>query len=492
VNRWLIITSLALFGWGGAELLAEPKIVSATVELGANDKYYIIINGTQIEVGPEGGSGGDTTSKHPIPAKLLKRVNVIAFKQRNTQGKVGGWFLLSYLVKVKLDNGAEKVIKSQDKKDVVLYTAGKKNPPQDEYGNSWKDFEYFPDVAKNWNLKPKYKRPVAGLNAKEPMHGRERQPFIQVTDDGKSKNANDTFYYRRRFELWGKKVKQIPPTPKPTKKPKPTKTRKPIPTATPRPATLTPTYSYTFTHTYSYTETPTFSPTLEPDIPTYTYSDTPLPTITLTPFIIDTPVPSEPPTEVPTEQATLPPTYTPTPKVLRAITLTPVPRYEMLLDFEMDYDSYLRTDGYVVLESSTEGVSRGKRSVKALFKLAEDVLGKGKADREWLPSFFVAFDTPKPLVRTDWRAYSWLKIDVTNPSKTGINAVLEVGDSKGYRYRYKAVGLEGGKLNYLKFDLLEMDAVRLDRSAINYLSFGLDLTGRTTAPIVYLDALRLE
>jgi len=195
---------------------------------------------------------------------------------------------------------------------------------------------------------------------------------------------------------------------------------------------------------------------------------------------------------VPTEQATLPPTYSPTPKELQVVTPTPVPRYEMLLNFEMDYDSYLRTDGYVVLESSKEGVSRGNRSVKALFKLASEVLGPGKEDREWLPSFFVAFDTPKPLVRTDWREYSWLKVDVTNPSETGINAVLEVGDSKGYRYRYKAVGLEGGRMNHVKFDLLEMDAVRLDRSAINYLSFGLDLTGRTVAPVIYLDALRLE
>ncbi len=471
-------------------LCAEPKPLRASIELGVHGKYYIYINGKLIEQGE--GSGSSTTNKHPVPAQFLKRINVMSFKQKNLQGQIGKYMLLSYKIEVKLDNETKVVIRSAEKRDIVLYTDGSKNPPRDIAGKSWMAFEYYPDPKEGWQHKPKYKRASGGLGVKEPLYFKERQPFVLATDDGKSKTANDTYYYRRRFELWGKKVVKIPPTPKPTSTPKPTNTPKPKPTPTPISPTLTPTHTWTYSYTHSYTETYTYSETLEPEVPTYTYSDTPLPTLTLTPYVMDTAVPTEAPTGIPTEQATLPPTYTPTSDLMQVVTPTPVPRHKMLLDFERDYDSYLRTDGYVVLEPSKQGVSHGKRSLSARFKLFSEVNGPDKKKGEWLPSFYLSFDTPKALIQTDWSEYSRLKVEMTNPSETGVNIILEIGDSRGYRYRYKAVGLAGAKMNHVDFDLSELETARLDRAAINYLSFGLDLTGRSSAPTIYIDALRLE
>ncbi len=324
-------------------LCAEPKPLRASIELGVHGKYYIYINGKLIEQGE--GSGSSTTNKHPVPAQFLKRINVMSFKQKNLQGQIGKYMLLSYKIEVKLDNETKVVIRSAEKRDIVLYTDGSKNPPRDIAGKSWMAFEYYPDPKEGWQHKPKYKRASGGLGVKEPLYFKERQPFVLATDDGKSKTANDTYYYRRRFELWGKKVVKIPPTPKPTSTPKPTNTPKPKPTPTPISPTLTPTHTWTYSYTHSYTETYTYSETLEPEVPTYTYSDTPLPTLTLTPYVMDTAVPTEAPTGIPTEQATLPPTYTPTSDLMQVVTPTPVPRHKMLLDFERDYDSYLRTDG---------------------------------------------------------------------------------------------------------------------------------------------------
>ncbi len=184
---------------------AEAKPVEAYLQYGANSTVDVYLNGKLAYAGED---TEDAWLKITFPVERLGRTNVIAFKQENIRG-AGAWQLFAYHFRVKMDDGSYKDFHANEKKDRVLYTDGSKGPAKDAYGNSWYDFEYEASKQGGWSEKPRLKSMQTRASIiQTPIVGKLRVSCIMVTRNGKALTDNDTYYYRRLFALWGKKVKQ--------------------------------------------------------------------------------------------------------------------------------------------------------------------------------------------------------------------------------------------------------------------------------------------
>ena len=110
----------------------------------------------------------------------------------------------------------------------------------------------------------------------------------------------------------------------------------------------------------------------------------------------------------------------------------------------------------------------------------------------WRPRIMIGMGSAAALSTQDFSPFRSLKLDVFNPEMRPINVQLEIADSRGYSFILPAVGLEGLKVTTVGADLPDLAAQDLDLRRIRHVAFHVDVTGRGSSPVLYLDYLRLE
>jgi hypothetical protein len=183
----------------------------------------------------------------------------------------------------------------------------------------------------------------------------------------------------------------------------------------------------------------------------------------------------------------------------------------VLNSFEGRSECLVGVDGYSLVERSTQKVSDGDHSLRAEFLLRAQFYSTPTpqatpyqppltgtptatptATPPWRPRVLVGMGAATALRTQDFSNYRSLKLDVFNPEERPINGMLEIGDSRGYVFVLPAVGLEGQKVTTLGADLPDLAAQDLDLTRIRHVAFHVDVAGRGSAPVLYLDYLRLE
>ena len=187
-------------------------------------------------------------------------------------------------------------------------------------------------------------------------------------------------------------------------------------------------------------------------------------------------------------------------------------RPAMLLNsFESKKECFVGVDGYTEVERSSQKVSHGDFSLKATFLLrsqfystptpeATPYLQPGSltptatptSTPVWRPRILIGMGSATGLRTQDFSPYRALRLDVFNPEQRAINGQLELADSRGYTFVLPAVGLVGQKVTTLGADLADLAAQDLDLKHIRHLAFHVDVSGRGSPPVLYLDNLRLE
>lgn len=187
----------------------------------------------------------------------------------------------------------------------------------------------------------------------------------------------------------------------------------------------------------------------------------------------------------------------------------------ILNSFETKKECQVLVGGYTEIEQSTQPVSHGKFSLKAVFLLRSQfypspnpeptpLLNQKSNNTDKKPAIT---STPRPawkprilwgqgsVVRlpiTNWSEFRSLKLDIFNPDKRAINVTLEIADSRGFVFMIPAGGLPGEKISVVGADLKDLADQDLDLTRIRHVALHVDVTGRGTPPTLYLDFLRLE
>lgn len=185
----------------------------------------------------------------------------------------------------------------------------------------------------------------------------------------------------------------------------------------------------------------------------------------------------------------------------------------ILNSFETKKECQVLVGGYTEIEWSTQPVSHGKHSLRAVFLLRSQFypspspvptpLLKGKPKKPdqnptptprpaWKPRILWGQGSVVGLPITNWSEFRSLKLDVFNPDKRAINVTLEIADSRGFVFMIPAGGLPGNKITEVGADLKDLADQDLDTTQIRHVALHVDVTGRGTPPTLYLDYLRLE
>ena len=190
----------------------------------------------------------------------------------------------------------------------------------------------------------------------------------------------------------------------------------------------------------------------------------------------------------------------------------PPKREVLILDsFESLSECLVGVDGYTEVERNSQRVSHGDFSLKASFLLrtqfyptptpqatpyvkpgTQTATASPTATPPWRPRVLIGMGAATPLKTQDFSSYKALKLDVFNPEERPINGILEIADSRGYVFVLPAVGLSGQKVTTIGADLQDLASEDLDLIHIRHVAFHVDVSGRGSPPVLFLDYLRLE
>ena len=198
-------------------------------------------------------------------------------------------------------------------------------------------------------------------------------------------------------------------------------------------------------------------------------------------------------------------------EILPGGTIQGKPEILLLNSFESKRDCLVGVDGYSEVEWSGQKVSDGEHSLKATFLLRSQFYPTATPEATpfqqpgiqtptatpsptpvWRPRVLFGMGSATGLKTQNFSKYRALKLDVFNPEERPINAYLEIADSRGYTFSLPAVGLSGQKVTTLGADLSDLASQELDLKRIRHLAFHVDLSGRGSPPVLFLDYLRLE
>jgi hypothetical protein len=167
-------------------------------------------------------------------------------------------------------------------------------------------------------------------------------------------------------------------------------------------------------------------------------------------------------------------------------------RVAVLNDFEDPAaDLQWATAGYVMVETSTENITHGKRSAHMSFLLPKQFFPTPTPGMEWKPTAKVSHKTVTPLAKFDWSGWETLSFDVFNPADAPISATVAVTDARGYKYESPLVFLPK-KVTNAAVSIALMQKERLDITTMSSLSLQPDVTNAVEPVELYVDYLRLE
>jgi hypothetical protein len=147
--------------------------------------------------------------------------------------------------------------------------------------------------------------------------------------------------------------------------------------------------------------------------------------------------------------------------------------------------------GYVLMETSTENLTHGRRSAQTTFLLARQFFPTPTPGLLWQPSLKMSHHSVTPLNQYDWTSYDTLNLDVFNPADAPVSATLTVTDAKGYEYTSSFLFLPK-KVTNAAVSLSLLKKERLDLTAVDSLTLQPDVSTAAEPVELFLDYLRLE
>src|SRR6185436_18620428 len=138
---------------GGA--LAQTKVSNAEMLTATNGQFYITITGRTSKLAQNHRPGPDEgTGANPVNVDLVEgafeRETLLGVKEKEAIGP-GRKMILSYVLDITLDNGAQKKFVSTDREEHKVWfdPDGLNPPPPDAQGHLWNEFDYD-DSGPGW------------------------------------------------------------------------------------------------------------------------------------------------------------------------------------------------------------------------------------------------------------------------------------------------------------------------------------------------------